>query len=84
VLFLGITVILTILLDLAVWLSVGLDPGPAVGILLQLQMLLPAFSAIFLGLFVFEESPLWQLRENREQPRWFTTISWFALSSMPC
>jgi membrane protease YdiL (CAAX protease family) len=70
-LFLGTTFILTILLDLAIWLSVGLSPSPAMGILLQLQMLLPAFSAIFLGLFVFAESPLWQLRELRGQPRWF-------------
>jgi membrane protease YdiL (CAAX protease family) len=70
-LFLGTTFALTFLLDLAIWLSVGLNSGPALGILLQLQMLLPAFSAIFLGLFVFQGSPLWQLREHRGLPRWF-------------
>jgi membrane protease YdiL (CAAX protease family) len=70
-LFLGTTFILTFLLDLAIWLSVGLNPGPALGILLQLQMLLPASSAIFFGLFVFQGGPLRQLREHREQPRWF-------------
>jgi membrane protease YdiL (CAAX protease family) len=50
---------------------VGLNPGPALGILLQLQMLLPAFSAIFLGFFVFQRNPLWQLRVHGDQPRWF-------------
>jgi len=70
-LFLGTTFVLTYLLDLAIWLSAGLNPGPALGILLQLQMLLPAFSAIFFGLFVFKESPLWQLIAHRELPRWF-------------
>ena len=70
-LFLGTTFILTFLLDLAIWLSVGLNPSPAMGILLQLQMLLPAFSAIFFGLFFFQESPLRQLIAHKEQPRWF-------------
>jgi len=70
-LFLGTTFILTFLLDLAIWLSFGLNPSPAMGILLQLQMLLPAFSAIFFGLFFFQESPLRQLIAHREQPRWF-------------
>jgi membrane protease YdiL (CAAX protease family) len=91
--FLGATFILTFLLDLAIWLSGGLHLGPAIRILLQLQMLLPAFSAIFLGLFVFESSPLSQLRAHKEQPRWFyyyflvyavayVMLGWAAISSL--
>jgi membrane protease YdiL (CAAX protease family) len=70
-LFLGTTFILTFLLDLGIWLSGGLNPRPALGILLQLQMLLPAFSAIFLGLFVFEGGPMRQMREHGGRPLWF-------------
>jgi membrane protease YdiL (CAAX protease family) len=91
--FLGATFVLTFLLDLAIWLSGGLHPGPALGILLQLQMLLPASSAIFLGLFVFESSPLSQLRAHKQQPRWFyyyflayavayAILGWAAISSL--
>jgi len=91
--FLVTTFALTFLLDLAIWLSGGLHPGPALGILLQLQMLLPASSAIFLGLFVFESSPLRQLRAHKEQPRWFyyyflayavayAVLGWAAISSL--
>ena len=55
--FLALTFGLTWLLDLAIYLRGGLSiPGLILG--LQLQMLLPAFSAIVLGIFFFKESPL--------------------------
>lgn len=53
--FVGITFGLTWLLDLFVWLMVGLD-SPSVYLLLQLQMLIPGSVAIFLGTFFFPES----------------------------
>ena len=67
--FLGLTFGLTRLLDLLIYLRGGLaQPGMAT--LLQLQMLLPAASAIVLGMFVFRDSPL-----HRSRPagagRWF-------------
>jgi membrane protease YdiL (CAAX protease family) len=70
-LFLVLTFGLTWLLDLVLWLTVGYGQNPATGVLLQLQMLLPAFCAIALGMFVFEDSPLHQVRTNKERPRWF-------------
>lgn len=68
-LFLGLTFVLTWGLDLIVYLSGGLQ-NPAVGLLLQTQMLLPAFSAILLGMFFFTDSPFY-FRTYREKPRWF-------------
>lgn len=68
-LFLGVTFGLTYLLDLLLWLKGGLASTSAV-VALQAQMLLPAFSAILLGLFVFRNSPLYH-RSFRERPRWF-------------
>ena len=67
--FLGLTFGLTWLLDLATYLRGGLRI-PGIVAILQLQMLLPAFSAIVLGLFFFPESPIY-----RDKPagrgRWF-------------
>lgn len=67
--FLGLTFGLTWLLDLAVYLRGGLTSAGVVTAL-QLQMLLPAFSAIVLGMFFFRESPI-----HRSRPaglgRWF-------------
>src|SRR5512136_782796 len=67
--FLGLTFGLTWLLDLAIYLRGGLAT-PGMTTILQLQMLLPAFSAIVLGLFFFRESPI-----HRSRPagpgRWF-------------
>jgi hypothetical protein len=37
---------------------------------LQMQMLIPAFSAIVLGMFVFKNSPLY-FRTNQSATRWF-------------
>jgi membrane protease YdiL (CAAX protease family) len=44
-------------------------------IALQLQMLLPAFSAILLGMFFFTDSPI-HIKNNRSATRWFT---WYFL-----
>ena len=68
-LFLALTFGLSWLLDLALYLRGGLRfPGftPTV----QLQMLIPAFSAIVLGLFFFPESPLYRARQAGSG-RWF-------------
>lgn len=54
-LFLGTTFGLTYLLDLLLKLSGGLAIPSAAGFL-QLQMMLPAFVAIILGMFVFKDS----------------------------
>ncbi len=67
--FLGLTFGLTWLLDLAIYLRGGLAT-PGMITLLQLQMLLPAFSAIMLGLLFFPESPLYRGRAAG-RGRWF-------------
>jgi membrane protease YdiL (CAAX protease family) len=74
VLFLGLTFALTWGLDLALYLTGGLKSGAAM-VALQLQMLLPAFSAILLGMFVFKDSPI-HIKTNRSRSRWFT---WYFL-----
>jgi membrane protease YdiL (CAAX protease family) len=72
--FLGLTFALTWGLDLALYLTGGLKSG-ATMIALQLQMLLPAFSAILLGMFFFTNSPI-NIRNNQSATRWFT---WYFL-----
>ncbi len=67
--FLGLTFGLTWLLDLVLYLRGGLGT-PGMSIVLQLQMLLPAFSAIVLGLFFFAESPIHRSR-SAGRARWF-------------
>jgi membrane protease YdiL (CAAX protease family) len=67
--FLGLTFGLTWLLDLAIYLRGGLQI-PGIAIFTQLQTLLPAFSAILLGLFFFTESPIYHSRPAR-RGRWF-------------
>src|SRR5579884_2461373 len=67
--FLGLTFGLTWLLNLAIYLRGGLAT-PGVATALQLQMLLPAFSAIVLGLLVFPESPIYR-RRPAGPGRWF-------------
>jgi uncharacterized protein len=67
--FLGLTFGLSWLADLALYLNGGLA-GPVTALLLQFQMLLPAFSAMLLGAFVFKESPI-HYRSNRSASRWF-------------
>jgi uncharacterized protein len=67
--FLGLTFGLTWLVDFVLYLNGGLiNTGAA--LLLQFQMLLPAFSAMFLGAFVFKESPI-HYQTNRRTSRWF-------------
>jgi hypothetical protein len=67
--FLGLTFALTWLLNLAIYLRGGLAT-PGIVAILQLQMLLPAFSAIALGLFFFPESPIYRGRPAG-RGRWF-------------
>lgn len=67
--YLVVVFALTYLLDLSLWLAGGLA-HPAVLLVLQLQMLLPAFGAIVLGMFVFRHGPLAYLRAPG-RPRWF-------------
>src|SRR5689334_22126840 len=67
--FLGLTFGLTWLLNLAIYLRGGLGV-PGIGMVLQFQMLLPAFSAIVLGLFFFPESSIYRGRVAG-RARWF-------------
>ena len=67
--FLGLTFGLTWLLNLAIYLRGGLKI-PGIVAILQLQMLLPAFSAIVLGLFFFPESPIYR-KKSAGRGRWF-------------
>lgn len=67
--FLGLTFGLTWLLNLAIYLRGGLN-SPGIVAVLQLQMLLPAFSAIVLGLFFFPESPIYR-KKSAGRGRWF-------------
>ena len=67
--FLGLTFGLSWLADLALYLNGGLT-SPITALLLQFQMLLPAFSAILLGTFFFKESRIYY-QSNRTASRWF-------------
>lgn len=59
-LFLVLTFFLSWGLNLLMWLfKITLDQIQVATLLLQLQMLLPAFCAILLSLFVFKDSPLY-------------------------
>ncbi len=73
--FLALTFGLTWGLDLALYLTGGLQ-NPAAITALQLQMLLPAFSAMLLGMFFWADSPI-NIKTNRSRSRWFT---WFFLA----
>jgi membrane protease YdiL (CAAX protease family) len=67
--FLALTFGLTWIVDLALYLTGGLS-NPNTKLLLQFQMLLPAFSAMLLGTFFFKDSPIFY-RRNRSASRWF-------------
>ena len=67
--FLGLTFGLTWLIDLAVYLYGGLS-APGASNFLCLRMLMPAFSAILLGLFCFHDSPIYY-RKPAGRGRWF-------------
>lgn len=68
--FLALTFALTFLIDAVLWLTTGYGSNYTTVIVLQAQMLIPAFSAILLGLFFFQDSPIY-FRTFRERPRWF-------------
>jgi len=72
--FIGLTFGLTWLLDLALYLNGGLT-SPAVTIVLQFQMLLPAFSAMLLGMFFLKDSSIF-IKTNTSRSRWF---NWYYL-----
>lgn len=67
--FLGLAFGLSWIVDLVLYLNGGLE-NPATTMMLQFQMLLPAFSAMVLGTFFFKESPIF-FRTNRRTSRWF-------------
>jgi uncharacterized protein len=67
--FLGLTFGLSWLADLVLYLNGGLA-SPITALLLQFQMLLPAFSAMVLGAFFFKESPIYY-QSKRTASRWF-------------
>jgi membrane protease YdiL (CAAX protease family) len=67
--FLGLTFGLTWLLDLAIYL-LGDYGTPGVIAIVQLSGLMPAFSAILLGLFFFPDSPIY-FRRSAGRGRWF-------------
>jgi membrane protease YdiL (CAAX protease family) len=67
--FLALAFGLTWLLDLVLYMTGGLA-NPSTRLLLQFQMLIPAFSGLLLGTFFFKESPVYY-RTNRSASRWF-------------
>ena len=67
--FVVMTFILTWSLDLVLYLKGGLT-NPAAVLVLQSQMLIPAFSAMILGLFFFRDSKIF-FKANRTTSRWF-------------
>jgi membrane protease YdiL (CAAX protease family) len=67
--FIGLAFGLAWLVDLAIYLTGGLT-NPSAPLLLQFQMLLPAFSAMLLGAFFFKDSPIF-FRSNQGASRWF-------------
>jgi membrane protease YdiL (CAAX protease family) len=67
--FLGLTFSLTWLIDLAIYLCGGYGTLAATNAM-GLHMLMPAFSAILLGLFFFPKSPIYHRRPAGRE-RWF-------------
>ena len=68
--FLGLTFAASYALDLVLWLTAGYGNNVPTAITLQARMLMPAFFAILLSLFIFKNSPIY-FRNYRERPRWF-------------
>lgn len=77
--FLGLTFGLTWLVDLALYLTGGLA-NPETKLLLQFQMLLPAFSAMLLNAFFFKDSPIFY-SSNHGASRWFVYF-YFSLTGL--
>jgi membrane protease YdiL (CAAX protease family) len=67
--FIGLSFGLAWLVDLVLYLNGGLTHPSAV-LMLQFQMLMPAFAALLLGVFFFTESPVYY-KTNRSASRWF-------------
>jgi uncharacterized protein len=71
--FIALTFSMTAALNVALWLTMGLDDpavGAAVGTVLQAQMLFPALAAIVLGMFFFRDSRIHRGRDIG-RARWF-------------
>lgn len=68
--FLGLTFVLTWGLNLLLWRTVGYGSSQPAIMMLQLQMLLPAFSAILCALFLFRDHVLYQARRRGEPACW--------------
>ena len=58
-----------------IYLNGGLA-NPAARLLMQFQMLMPAFAAMLLGMFFFKESPIYY-KTNRTASRWFIYYYFF-------
>ncbi len=67
-LFIGLTIALSWLVDLAMWLRFGYSEYTV--LFFQLQMLIPAFSAIVLQRYVFKDSHIY-FRKYSGRPVWF-------------
>ncbi len=70
--FLALTFGLTWLLDLLIWLTVGYANALSIT-MIQLQMLIPAFSALVLMMFAWKSSPI-HVSHHREKPRFFLYV----------
>jgi membrane protease YdiL (CAAX protease family) len=67
--YIGLSFGLAWLVDLVLYLNGGLS-HPSATLMLQLQMLMPAFAALLLGMFAFKESPVYY-KTNHTASRWF-------------
>jgi uncharacterized protein len=67
--YIGLSFGLAWLVDLVLYLNGGLT-HPSAALMLPLQMLMPAFAAMLLGMFYFKESPIYH-KTNRTASRWF-------------
>lgn len=67
--YVGLSFGLAWLVDLVLYLNGGLK-NPGASLMLQFQMLMPAFAALLLGVLFFKESPVYH-KTNRTASRWF-------------
>lgn len=67
--FIGLSFGLAWLVDLVLYLNGGLT-HPAATLMMQFQMMTPAFAALLLGVFFFKESPVYH-KTNHTASRWF-------------
>jgi uncharacterized protein len=67
--YIGLSFGLAWLVDLVLFLNGGLK-NPGAMLMLQLQMLMPAFAALLLGMFFYKESLVYH-KTNRTASRWF-------------